>query len=271
MLEQINFTTINILNKTNDFKPEVGIILGTGLGGLVNEIKVEHVIPYHEIPNFPISTVEGHFGKLIFGKLGGKKVVAMQGRFHFYEGYTMKQITFPVRVMKALGIHSLFVSNASGGINPNFEVGEIMIINDHINLFPSNPLIGENYPELGPRFPDMNEVYDKKLILSAINIAKENNIKVSQGCYVGLSGPCFETPSEYRYLSKIGADAVGMSTIPEVIVAKHSSLRVFGISIITDLGVEGKIIEITHKEVQNVASKAEPKMSFILKELISSI
>lgn len=268
MLEQINFTTKSILEKTNNFRPEVGIILGTGLGGLVKEISAEYIIPYEEIPNFPVSTVEGHSGKLIFGELGGKKVMAMQGRFHFYEGYTMQQITFPVRVMKAIGIHTVCVSNASGGMNPNFEIGEIMIINDHINLFPTNPLIGKNISELGPRFPDMSEPYNKKIIALALDIAKNNNIKVSQGCYAGLTGPCFETPAEYRYISRIGADAVGMSTVPEVIVAKHGGMRVFGVSIVTDLGVEGKIIEVTHEEVQQIAAAAEPKMSFIVKELI---
>ena len=268
MLEQINFTTKSILEKTNNFRPEVGIILGTGLGGLVKEIKAEYVIPYEEIPNFPVSTVEGHSGKLIFGELGGKKVMAMQGRFHFYEGYTMHQITFPVRVMKAIGIHTVCVSNASGGMNPDFEIGEIMIINDHINLFPTNPLIGKNIKELGPRFPDMSEAYDKRLIASALEIAKANNIKVSVGSYAGLTGPCFETPAEYRYIARIGADAVGMSTVPEVIVAKHGGMRVFGVSIVTDLGVEGKIIEVTHEEVQHIAAAAEPKMSFIVKEVI---
>jgi len=183
----------------------------------------------------------------------------------------MHQITFPVRVMKALGIHTVCVSNASGGMNPSFEIGEIMIINDHINLFPTNPLIGKNITELGPRFPDMSEAYDKKLIAQALEIAKSNNIKVSQGIYAGLTGPCFETPAEYRYISRMGADAVGMSTVPEVIVAKHGGMRVFGISIITDLGVEGKIIEITHEEVQHVAAAAEPNMSFIVKEVIRSM
>ncbi len=271
MLEQINFTTKSILEKTNNFRPEIGIILGTGLGGLVKEIKTEHIIPYEEIPNFPISTVEGHSGKLIFGELGGKKVMAMQGRFHFYEGYDMHQITFPVRVMKAIGIHTVCVSNASGGMNPDFEIGEIMIINDHINLFPTNPLIGKNIKELGPRFPDMSEAYDKKLIAKALEIAAANNIKVSQGCYAGLTGPCFETPAEYRYIARIGADAVGMSTVPEVIVAKHGGMRVFGVSIVTDLGVEGKIIEVTHEEVQQIAAIAEPKMSLIVKEVIRSM
>lgn len=271
MLEQINFTTKSILEQTNNFRPEVGIILGTGLGGLVKEITAEYVIPYEQVPNFPVSTVEGHSGKLIFGELGGKKVMAMQGRFHFYEGYNMHQITFPVRVMKALGIHTVCVSNASGGVNPDFEIGEIMIINDHINLFPTNPLIGKNISELGPRFVDMMEPYDKKLIAKAVEIAKANNIKVSQGIYAGLTGPCFETPAEYKYIFNIGADAVGMSTVPEVIVAKHGGMRVFGVSIVTDLGVPGKIIEVTHEEVQQIAAAAEPKMSFIVKEVIESM
>ena len=271
MLEQIEFTTKSILEKTNNFIPEAGIILGTGLGGLVKEITVEHVLPYQSIPNFPVSTVEGHSGKLIFGNLGGKNVVAMQGRFHFYEGYTMQQITFPVRVMKALGVNTLCVSNAAGGMNPSFDVGEIMIITDHINLFPTNPLIGKNLNALGPRFPDMSESYNKKLIDLAVVIAKEKNIKVSKGVYAGLTGPCFETPAEYTYLWRIGADAVGMSTVPEVIVAKHGGMNVFGVSIITDLGVEGKVFNVSHEEVQQVANQQEPKMSLLVKELIARI
>jgi purine-nucleoside phosphorylase len=271
MLEQIEFTTKSIREKTGNFAPEVGIILGTGLGGLVKEITVEHVLPYESIPNFPVSTVEGHSGKLIFGSLGGKKVVAMQGRFHFYEGYTMQQVTFPVRIMKALGIKTLCVSNASGGMNPAFEVGELMIITDHINLFPTNPLIGKNINELGPRFPDMSEAYNKKLVDLALSIAKEKDIKVSTGVYAGLTGPCFETPAEYRYLWRIGADVVGMSTVPEVIVAKHGGLNVFGISIVTDLGVEGQVHNVSHEEVQQVAIRQEPKMSLLVKELISRL
>jgi purine-nucleoside phosphorylase len=271
MLEQIKFTTNSIREKTNNFNPTVGIILGTGLGGLVKEITVEHAIPYNEIPNFPVSTVEGHSGKLIFGELGGKKVMAMQGRFHFYEGYDMHQITFPVRVMKALGINILIVSNASGGMNPNFEVGELMIINDHINLFPSNPLIGKNNDSLGPRFLDMSEAYKKEYIQLAKDIAKENNIKVSEGVYAGLTGPCFETPAEYRYLWRMGADAVGMSTVPEVIVAKHSGMECFGISIVTDLGVEGIVQNVSHEEVQHIARLQEPKMSLIVRELVKRL
>ncbi len=271
MLEQINFTTKNILEKTAGFKPQVGIILGTGLGGLVREITVEYVIPYEQIPHFPISTVEGHSGKLIFGSVGEKKVVAMQGRFHYYEGYGMKEITYPVRIMKALGVHTLIVSNASGGMNPEFNVGDIMIINDHINLFPDNPLIGKNDNSLGPRFVDMSEPYNKKLISLAKEIAQKNNISVKEGVYAGLTGPCFETPAEYRYLWRIGADAVGMSTVPEVIVAKHSGINCFGISIITDLGIEGVIQNVSHEEVQHVANTSEPKLSKIVKELVISL
>lgn len=271
MLQQIDFTTKNILARSNNFKPEVGIILGTGLGGLVKEINAEYEIPYNEIPNFAQSTVEGHSGKLILGNLGGKRVMAMQGRFHFYEGYNMKEITFPVRVMKAMGVKTLCVSNASGGMNPAFEVGELMIISDHINLFPTNPLIGKNLPELGTRFPDMGEAYNKIYVELAKKIALENNIKVSTGVYAGLTGPCFETPAEYRYLWRIGADAVGMSTVPEVIVARHAGMDVFGISIITDLGVEGHTQKVSHEEVQQVANRQEPKLTLIVKELISRI
>lgn len=271
MLEQVEFTTKSIRDKTNHFSPAVGIILGSGLGGLVKEITVEFTLPYEDIPHFPVSTVEGHKGKLIFGELGGKKIIAMQGRFHFYEGYTMGEITFPVRVMKALGVKTLCVSNACGGMNPGFEVGELMIINDHINLFPGNPLIGKNEPALGPRFPDMGEAYKKTYIALAKQIAEEHHIKVSEGVYAGLSGPCFETPAEYRWLWRIGADVVGMSTVPEVIVAKHSGMDVFGISIVTDLGVEGHVQKVSHEEVLHIANLQEPKMTLILKELIRRI
>lgn len=270
MLEQIESTTKNIQQRTNNFQPEIGIILGTGLGGLVKEIETQFVIPYEEIPNFPVSTVEGHSGKLIFGLLGGKKVVAMQGRFHFYEGYSMEQVVMPVRVMKLLGIKMLFLSNASGGMNPDFEIGEIMIINDHINLFP-NPLIGKNYSTFGTRFPDMSEPYDHKAIAKAKEIAKRLDIKVSEGVYVGLTGPTLETPAEYKYVRIIGGDAVGMSTVPEVIAARHAGLPCFGISIVTDLGVPGKIEVTTHEDVQRVAAVQEPKMTLIMKTLISEI
>lgn len=248
----------------------VGIILGTGLGGLVKEIEILHSIPYEQIPGMPVSTVEGHSGKLIFGILGGKKVIAMQGRFHYYEGYSMQQVIFPVRVMKYLGIKTLFVSNASGGVNPDFEIGDLMIITDHINLMP-NPLIGKNENELGVRFPDMSEAYDKKLIAKAKDIAKKNNIKVQQGVYVGFTGPTLETPSEYKYVRIIGGDTVGMSTVPEVIAAHHMNITCFAMSIITDVGVEGRIVKTTHEDVQRAAEKAEPLMTKIMKELISEI
>ena len=270
MLEQIKETADFIRNKTN-FNPQIGIILGTGLGGLVKEIETKYVIPYEEIPNFPLSTVEGHSGKLIFGMLGGKNVVAMQGRFHYYEGYDMKQVTFPVRVMRFIGIERLFVSNASGGVNPDFEIGDLMILNDHVNLFPTNPLIGKNYPELGPRFPDMSEPYDLQMIKMAKDIADNHNIRVQVGSYAGVSGPCLETPAEYRYIRNIGADAVGMSTVPEVIVGRHMGIPCFAISIITDMGVDGRIVKVTHEDVQRVAEIAEPKMTLIMKELISQI
>lgn len=270
MLTQFNESVAYIQSKTN-VKPTIGIILGTGLGGLVKEIEILNEIEYKDIPNFPVSTVESHKGKLIFGNLGGKQVVAMQGRFHFYEGYDMKQVTFPVRVLKLLGIQRLFVSNASGGVNPDFEVGEIMIQDDHINLFPAHPLIGKNFDELGPRFPDMSEPYDHKMIALAKSIAAENNIRVSVGTYAGLTGPTLETPAEYSYVRAIGADAVGMSTVPEVIVARHMDIPCFAISIITDLGVPGKIQETSLQDVIDVANRQEPKMTLIMRELISRV
>ena len=270
MLEKITGTATFLKAKTS-FNGKVGIILGTGLGGLVNEIKASHVIPYEEIPDFPVSTVEGHSGRLIFGTLSGTEVVAMQGRFHYYEGYDMKQCTFPVRVMKALGVDTLIISNASGGVNPDYEIGELMLLNDHINLFPTNPLIGHNYKELGPRFPDMSDVYDEALRNRAKSIAAANGIKVSEGVYLGLSGPCLETPAEYRMVRILGADAVGMSTVPEAIVARHGGMRVFAISIITDLGVPGRIVKVTHEDVIAVASRQEPKMTLIMKELVGGL
>lgn len=269
MLKTITETVSYIKSKVS-FEPEYGIILGTGLGGLVKDIEVSHILEYEDIPNFPVSTVESHHGKLIFGKLGNKKIVAMQGRFHYYEGYTMQQVTFPVRVMKFLGIKALFLSNASGGVNPDYEVSDIMIIEDHINLLP-NPLMGKNYDELGPRFPDMSEPYDLKLISKAEEIAASLNIKVQKGCYVAVTGPSLETPKEYSYLRTIGADTVGMSTIPEVIVARHMGLKCFAVSIITDLGVPGKIKHVTLQDVLNAAGKAEPQMTKLLKHLITSL
>lgn len=270
MLNKIKETAKFLSDKVNG-EYEIGIILGTGLGNLANEIEAEFTFPYEEIPNFPVSTVEGHSGQLIFGTLGGKKVVALKGRFHYYEGYSMNEVVFPVRVMKFLGMKRLFVSNASGGVNPDFEIGEIMIINDHINMFGDNPLMGPNLDELGPRFPDMSEPYDKEMIAKAKEIASANNIKVAEGVYTGLSGPTLETPAEYKYVRIIGSDAVGMSTVPEVIAARHMGIPCFGFSIVTDLGVPGKIIEMTHEIVQQVAQKAEPKMTLIIKELIKTL
>lgn len=263
--------SIKYIQTRTQIQPQIGIILGTGLGGLVKEIEIIDEIPYDQIPHFPLSTVESHSGKLIFGKLGGKNIVAMQGRFHYYEGYNMTQVTYPVRILKMLGIERLIVSNASGGLNPEFEVGEIMAIEDHISLFPINPLIGKNIDEFGPRFPDMSEPYCPKMIQLAKDIAKENNLRLSTGVYVGLTGPSLETPAEYKYLRTIGADAVGMSTVPEIIVARHMEIPCFAISIITDLGVPGKIKKVSLAEVIEVASRQEPKMTLILKELISRI
>ncbi len=265
MLEKIK-ETANYLKDQMKTNPKTAIILGTGLGSLVNEIEDKYEIEYTQIPNFPLSTVEGHSGKLIFGKLGGKDILAMQGRFHYYEGYDMKEVTFPIRVMKELGIETLFVSNASGGMDPNYEIGDLMIITDHINTFPEHPLRGKNM--YGDRFPDMSQAYDRGLIQKALDIAKELNIKVQQGVYVGTQGPTFETPAEYKMFRIIGGDTVGMSTVPEVIVANHAGIKVFGISVITDLGVEGKIVEISHEEVQIAADKAQPKMTAIMRELI---
>ena len=267
MLERIQETADFLKSKIHTH-PETAIILGTGLGSLVNEITDKYEIGYETIPNFPISTVEGHSGKLIFGKLGNKDIMAMQGRFHFYEGYSMKEVTFPIRVMRELGIKTLFVSNAAGGMNPAFEIGDLMIITDHINFFPEHPLRGKNIP-YGPRFPDMSEAYNKALIRKADEIANEKGIKVQHGIYIGTQGPTYETPAEYKMFRILGADAVGMSTVPEVIVANHCGIQVFGISVITDLGVEGKIVEVTHEDVQKAADAAQPLMTTIMRELIN--
>ncbi|MEI6898820.1 MAG: purine-nucleoside phosphorylase [Bacteroidota bacterium] len=270
MLKKIK-ETVEYLEQKINVKPEIGIILGTGLGGLVNEIEIFCTIPYEFIPNFPVSTVDGHRGQLIFGKMSGKNIVAMQGRFHYYEGYTMQEITFPVNVMKFLGIKLLVLSNASGGVNPEFSVGDLMIIKDHINLMKNNPLIGKNEEEIGTRFPDMSNAYDEEIIEMVMKIADRSDIHLQKGVYAAVSGPTFETPAEYRYIHIIGADAVGMSTVPEVIAARHMGLRCFAFSVISDLGVEGKIVKITHEEVIEAASKAEPKMTRIIKELVAGI
>ena len=270
MLEKINEAAAYLKSQFSE-QPHIGIILGTGLGGLVSEIQIEKSLPYETIPHFPLSTVEGHSGRLIVGSIQGVPVVAMQGRFHYYEGYDMKQVTFPVRVMKTAGIETLFVSNASGGLNPEFKVGDIMVINDHINMFGTNPLLGPNMNEFGPRFPDMSESYSKRLMKMAFDIAAKNNISLKQGVYVGTSGPTFETPAEYKMFRVLGGDAVGMSTVPEVIVARHMGMECFGISIITDSGVPGEIGEVSHEEVQKVAAAAEPLMTKVIKELVKAV
>lgn len=267
MIETIKQTADYIRSKAGEV-PETAIILGTGLGALVDHITDKKYLPYKEIPNFPVSTVEGHSGNLIFGRLGSRQVIAMQGRFHYYEGYDMKQVTFPIRVMKELGVKTLFVSNAAGGMNKKFRVGDIMIITDHINLFPENPLRGKNYEVLGPRFPAMTEAYDKQLIAAAEDIASGKGIRVMKGVYVGTQGPTFETPAEYEFFRIIGGDAVGMSTVPEVIVANHAGMRVFGVSVITDLGGKDVTDVPTHEEVQKAAEAAQPNMMEIMRELI---
>lgn len=262
---------LKVIHSKTDNEFPVGIILGTGLGGLVKEITVEHEIDYGQIPHFPLSTVESHQGKLILGKLGGKNVVAMQGRFHYYEGYTMQQITFPVRVMKFLGVKTLLVSNACGGMNPQFRRGDVMLITDHINLLGGNPLIGPNEDELGPRFPDMSEPYNLELIKIAEEIALENKIKLQKGVFVAVAGPNLEIKAEYRFLRGIGADAVGMSTVPENIVANHMGIKVLGFSIITDECFPDSLQAVNMDEIINAAMNAEPKMTLIMKEVIKKI
>jgi len=270
LLGKINETIDFIRGKTIENFP-IGIILGTGLGGLKDEIKITHEIDYSEIPNFVQSTVESHKGKLLFGKINEKNVVAMQGRFHFYEGYTMQEITFPVRVMKRLGVETLILSNACGGMNPLYSRGDLMIMNDHINLLGDNPLIGKNEDELGPRFPDMSEPYNQNLINMAEEIARENKIKVQKGTYVAVSGPNLETKAEYRFLRTIGADVVGMSTVPECIVANHMGIKVFGISIVTDECFPDSLKPVVLEEILEAAAVAEPKMTKIIKELVSKL
>lgn len=270
LFDRIQETTAYIQGQVQH-KPTVGIILGSGLGDLSAQIKVDVELPYENIPHFPVSTVQGHAGKLLFGKSGEKDVMMMSGRFHYYEGYTMDAVTFPVRVMKALGVQTLMVSNAAGGMNREFKVGDIMLINDHINLFPEHPLRGPNDDRLGLRFPDMGEPYAKDLLEKAKVIAQNNNINVKEGVYVGLQGPTFETPAEYRWLHIIGGDAVGMSTVPEVIVAIHSGMKVFAASIITDLGGGEQVEKVTLEEVLAAAGKAAPLLAKIITDLIAVI
>jgi purine-nucleoside phosphorylase len=267
MWEQVQETVNYIKTKTN-YTPDYGVILGSGLGSFTDDLNIDFTLPYSEIPNFPVSTVQGHKGALVFGTIGDKKVVAMQGRFHFYEGYDMKQVTFPVRVMKYLGVKNLIVSNASGGVNPNYEVGSIVILKDHVNMFPEHPLRGKNDDRFGPRFLNMSAPYNRKMIIKAKEIAKNLNIEVQEGVYLGLQGPTFETLSEYRMVKILGCDCVGMSTVPEVIVARHMDMNVFGISVITDMGDEDNIEEVNHAEVLKAAEKAEPHVRNLIKELI---
>ncbi len=267
MWELVQETVSYIKNKTN-FTPEYGVILGSGLGSFTDDISIEFTLPYHEIPNFPVSTVEGHKGALVFGTVGNKKVVAMQGRFHYYEGYSMQEVTFQVRVMKYLGVTKLVVSNASGGVNPNYKVGSIAVITDHINMMPEHPLRGKNDPRFGPRFVNMSEPYSLKMIAKVKDIAQKASIELFDGVYLGLQGPTFETLHEYKMVKTIGADCVGMSTVPEVIVARHMELETFGISVITDIGSEEHLESITHEEVLKAANAAEPHVRHLIKELI---
>ena len=252
-------------------KPQTGIVLGSGLGNLVGEIYIEKEISYDAIPHFPVSTVEGHHGKLIFGELGGKQVVCMSGRFHFYEGYSAAEVAYPIRVMKELGIATLLISNAAGGVNPGFKVGDLMIIEDHISLLAVNPLLGKNDTALGPRFPDMSEPYQKDLIAKAEGIAKRLGITLKKGVYCGVTGPTFETRAEYKMIHLLGGDAVGMSTVQEVITAVHAGLPVFAMSVITDIGIREEENTITHQEVLQAAKDAEPRFSAIFKEMVMAV
>lgn len=270
LITKIN-ETIEVIRKKTKETYEIGIVLGTGLGGLVRDIEIEHTFDYSELPHFPLSTVESHKGKLILGKINGKNVIAMQGRFHYYEGYTMKQITYPIRVMKFLGVKTLLVSNACGGMNPIYKRGDIMLMLDHINLLGDNPLIGLNEDTLGPRFPDMSEPYSLELISLAEQVALENKIKVQKGIYVVVPGPNLETRAEYRFLRATGADVVGMSTVPEDIVANHMGMRVLGISIITDECFPDSLQPVNVEEIISTAMRAEPKMTLIMKEVIKRI
>lgn len=263
--------TVSFLQKQYPHQPEIGIVLGSGLGNFANAINVEKEVAYGDIPHFPVSTVQGHKGRLIFGTLSGKRVVAMAGRFHFYEGYTPQEVVFPIRVMKLLGIHTLLLSNAAGGVNPGFKVGDIMVIKDHVSFFTPNPLIGKNLEEFGPRFPDMSEPYKKELITKAKDIAARNGFDIKEGVYVAVTGPTFETRAEYKLIHALGGDVVGMSTVQESIVANHMGIKVFAVSIITDLGIREEDNIITHEEVLQAAKEAEPKLALLFTELTASI
>ncbi|MEG1498463.1 MAG: purine-nucleoside phosphorylase [Bacteroidales bacterium] len=272
MFEKIQETAAYIQKMTQDYQPEIAIILGSGLGNLVNELKIEYTVSYKDIPNFPVSTVKGHKGQLLFASLkSGKKVVVMQGRFHFYEGYPMSSVTFPVYVMKFIGVKTIIVSNASGGMNPNFHVGDIMFINDHVNLMGTHPLIGPNDERFGTRFPSMHEAYSHELLQKALHTAERLHVSVQQGVYVGVSGPTFETPAEYKYMRTIGGDAVGMSTVPETIVANYLGIKVLGISVISDLGGGEIVQKITHEEVLAAVEKTVPILVGLVKEILEEL
>jgi len=263
--------TIEFLQKRMTIQPKVAIVLGSGLGGLTKDMEVVDEIPYKEIPNFPVSTVKGHKGALMFGKINNVDVVVLSGRFHYYEGYPMETVTYPEMVFAGLGIKTLILSNAAGGMNPTFQVGDIMVIRDHINFFGTNPLLGPNDDTLGPRFPNMSEVYSKRLRKLAHQKAKENDIHLQEGVYIGVTGPCFETPAEYKAYYLLGADAVGMSTVPEAIIGAYRGMEIFAFSVITDLGVVGQIMEATHEEVLAAAKTAEPKMIKLVYEMMPEI
>ncbi|MBS1746029.1 MAG: purine-nucleoside phosphorylase [Bacteroidetes bacterium] len=267
LLENLN-ETVDYIRKHYSGQPLIGVVLGSGLGNFVNDLQVEYAIEYSMLPNFPVSTVEGHGGKLIFGKMAGKNIVVMSGRFHYYEGYTPQQVVYPIRVMKMLGVKTILISNAAGGVNKSFRVGDMMIITDHISLFTVNPLVGKNIEEIGTRFPDMSEPYNKEIISKAKNIANRLGYDVKEGVYCGVTGPTFETRSEYKLIQSIGGDAVGMSTVQEVIAAVHAGLKVFAMSIITDIGIRDEDNIITHEEVLAAANATEPKMSALFKELV---
>lgn len=271
MMVQTIYDTVSFLQKHLTAKPSVGIVLGSGLGNFAQTIEVEQEFPYSQIPNFPVSTVEGHSGKILFGKIEGKYVIAMAGRFHYYEGYTTQEIVFPVRVMKFLGVEHLFLSNAAGSVNPAYQVGDLMVLKDHISFFTPNPLLGKNDSDLGPRFPDMSEPYDKQLIQKAMAIGREKGIRVFEGVYAAVTGPTFETRAEYKMLRILGADVVGMSTVPEVIAANHLGMKVFAVSVVTDVGIREEENTITHEEVLAAAKAAEPHLTYIFKALIGSL
>ncbi|MEG2069916.1 MAG: purine-nucleoside phosphorylase [Bacteroidales bacterium] len=270
MLEKIKVTAQFIKDKMPG-KPKIAIVLGSGLGGLVEKLEIIKEISYKEIPNFPVSTVEGHKGTWIFGKLNKVEVVVLSGRFHYYEGYDMKTVTFPIQVMKEIGIEKIILSNAAGGMNPTFKIGDIMVIKDHINLFGDNPLLGPNDDQLGPRFLDMSEAYSKTMIKLAHQTAEKLNLNLQQGVYVGVTGPCFETPSEYKMFYILGGDAVGMSTVPETIAARHRGMEVFALSVITDLGIVGQVEKASHEEVLKAANAAGPKMVQLVWEMLPQL